>query len=75
MYLIKIFNENKEIVYEGNFQDLLIREARGITVERERGEPVRRYPNQRHSLELKLWSGMQDFSMGEDLNSVIELEG
>ncbi len=73
MHIIKIFNDKNEQVYEGKFQDLLIREARGRTTEREHGDPVRMYPNGRHALELKLWSGMNDFCMGDELNNELEV--
>lgn len=73
MHIIKIFNDKNEQIYEGKFQDLLIREARGLTTEREHGDPIRMYPNGKQALELKLWSGMPDFSMGEGLNNDLEV--
>lgn len=75
MHIIKIFNDKNEQVYEGRFQDLLVREAKGVTTEREHGEAIRMYQNGKHALELKLWSGMGDFSLSGGLNNEVELEG
>lgn len=73
MHIIKIFNDKNEQIYEGKFQDLMIREARGLTTEWEHGDAIRMYPNGKHALDLRLWSGMPHFSLNEGLNNDIDL--
>lgn len=73
MYKIRILNEADEVTYEASFDEVFIREAKGLETSWKKDEVVSTRLNGKHSCELKLWSGSPVFSL-EELNTDKVLE-